>query len=326
MPLRVRTLADLGEAALIERIAKRAGGSTSRSASAKDWLLGIGDDAAILRPRPGSDLVFSVDAQVENVHFRFGRETPTTIGRRALAVNLSDLAAMGATPVGALLSLAAPAALPLARFDALIEGFVAESECYRCPLIGGNLTRAEDCSLHVTVIGRVARGAALRRGTLRAGDELYVTGHLGAAALARHRADRRGGRLTRVPVPRLETGEHLARSPSTSACIDLSDGLATDLGHLLASSGLGAQIDVEALPLARGFERGCAALDLDPRVLAVSGGEDYELLFARRPDRGRRATRTGAAYGGVPITRIGRVTVQPGIRGLPPGEPPGHHF
>jgi thiamine-monophosphate kinase len=321
MPRRLRTLSEIGESALIARIARRAGHAPNT-----DWPLGIGDDAAILRPRAGSDLVLSTDAQVENVHFRFGREMPRTVGRRALAVNLSDLAAMGATPVGCLLSLAVPADLGLNVFDALIDGIVAEGERYACPLVGGNLARAEDCSLHVTVVGRIVRGRALLRGRLRPGDELFVTGVLGSAALARQRADLLGTRHARVPVPRLEAGSRLARSKATTACIDLSDGLATDLAHLLEGSGLGARVELDELPVARRFVRDCADLGLDPKRLMLEGGEDYELLFARRVGRrGREIGRLEADFG-IRLTRIGRVVDRPGIEGLPPTSGQGHHF
>lgn len=329
MVRRARTLTDLGESALIERIARRAG-----HAPKKDWPLGIGDDAAILRPRAGSEIVLSTDAQVENVHFRFGRETPRVIGRRALVVNLSDLAAMGATPVGCLLSLAAPADLELRVFDAMIAGLVDETRRYRCPLVGGNLTRAESCSLHVTVVGRVALGAALRRKGLTEGDELFVTGSLGGASLARLRADREGTPLLRVPVPRLDLGRRLARSKGTTACIDLSDGLATDLehllrkppGHPLGSRRLGAEIDIEALPAPRGFARACQKLDLDSKRLMLEGGEDYELLFARRPGPRAWDTENLERASGVAITRIGRVVSRPGLHGLLPEARSGHHF
>lgn len=334
MARRARTLSDLGEAALIERIARRAG-----RAPGSLWPLAIGDDAAVLRPPADADLVLSTDAQVENVHFRFEREAPRTIGRRALAVNLSDLAAMGAAPLGGLLSLAAPRSLEVAVFDALIDGVVAEGKRYGCPLVGGNLSRAQHCSLHVTVVGRVARDRALRRDTLRAGDEVFVTGDLGAAALARLRADATGRRSTRVPVPRLAAGRRLARWRETTACIDVSDGLRTDLAHLLEDRRLGAEIDASAVPRPRGFSRACASLGLDPEALLFDGGEDYELLFARRPgsraDRGapgragdaRVATADRLASTlGVRVTRIGRVSDRPGIRGLPARRRPGHHF
>jgi len=320
MPRRESTLADLGEAALIRRIARRAGHPESAT-----WPQAIGDDAAILRPRKTEDLVLSTDAQVEGVHFRFGRESPRTIGRRALAVNLSDLAAMGARPVGALLSLCAPAELTLSVFDGLVAGFVDEARRFDCPLVGGNLSKARECSLTVTVVGRVKRGQALRRKGLRPGDLLFVTGELGAAALARLRADRSGGQLRRTPTPRIKAGLALARITGIRACIDLSDGLATDLGHLLEARGLGAEIDPCRLPTPRGFAAACARLGLDATTLQVAGGEDYELLF------GLPASSTWAKPGrlgerlGVSVSQIGHVLRQPGIRGLPK-IPAGHHF
>jgi len=320
MPRRERTLADLGEPALIRRIARRAGHSPGKS-----WTLGIGDDAAILRTRPNEELVFSTDTQVEGVHFLFGRETPRTIGRRALAVNLSDLAAMGAEPVGALLSLCAPSDMALTVFDGLIAGFVDEARRFSCPLVGGNLSSAQISSLTVTVIGRCARGGALRRKGLRAGDLLYVTGTLGVAALARLRADRDGTALRRVPTPRIDAGRALARMGAVHACIDLSDGLASDLGQLLDGTSLGAEIDLAELPAPRGLQRACRELGIDSAALLAGGGEDYELLFALAPK--------GAAIGpsalrkrlGVPVSRIGRVVPRAGIRGLPASST-GHHF
>lgn len=315
-----RTLSDLGESALIARIARRAGRSVGH-----DWALGIGDDAAILRPRSGQELVVTTDAQVEGVHFRFGRETPRTIGRRALLVNLSDLAAMGATPVGALLSLSAPGQAPVAVFDGIIAGLVAESKRFGCPLVGGNLSSAGEWSLHVTVIGRCPKGRALRRRGLAAGDGLFVTGVLGAASLARLRADRSGARLTRVPTPRIDAGRALARLAGTRACIDVSDGLSTDLAHLLEADGLGADVDTSRLPRPRGFDRGCAALGLDPVQLLAGGGEDYELLFAFRSGRNQASEAILGRRLGVEVRRIGRIRRQPGILGLP-AVATGHHF
>jgi len=320
MPRRDKRLSDLGELALIERIARRAGRGTGGR-----WSLGIGDDAAILRPRAGEELVFSTDSLVEDVHFRFAREGPRAVGRRALAVNLSDLAAMGATPVGALLALCAPADLALSTFDAMIAGFDQEARRFACPLVGGNLSRAEKCSLTVTVIGRVARGRALRRRGLAAGDALFVTGVLGRAALRRLEADRRGGRLAFVPEPRLEAGRRLARIGAAKACIDLSDGLAGDLGQLLREAGLGAEVDPAGLPAAPGFAGACRRLGVDPIALQTTGGEDYELLFALAPGRLADDEAALSRRLGVRVTRIGRVVAGRAIRGIP-APPARHHF
>jgi thiamine-monophosphate kinase len=315
----LRTLSDLGESALIRRIARRAG------RPAREWLVGIGDDAAILRPGRDEDLVFSTDVRVEGVHFRFGRESPRVIGRSALAVNLSDLAAMGAEPVGTLLSLCAPGEMTVEVFDGMVAGFVDEARRFACPLVGGNLSRAESCNLTVTVIGRCARGRALGRSGLRVGDVLYVTGLLGAAALARLRADREGGALRRVPTPRLEAGRALAALPGTRACIDLSDGLTSDLGQLLTGSTHGVEVEFDALPTPRGFSAACRKLGLDPAWVQTAAGEDYELLFVLDPKRAELDPASLSARLGVPVARIGQVVGRPGIRGLPPLEG-GHHF
>jgi thiamine-monophosphate kinase len=320
MPRRERILADLGESALIRRIARRAGHPAGRP-----WALGIGDDAAILRPSAHDELVVSTDATVEGVHFLFERESPRTIGRRALAVNLSDLAAMGARPVGTLLSLCAPPGMSLATFDGLVGGFVNEARRHACPLVGGNLSKAENCSLTVTIIGACPRGRALRRSGLRAGDHLFVTGTLGAAALARMRADHEGSRLRRVPQPRLEAGRTLARIDGIRACIDLSDGLVTDLAHLLEGTSLGAEIEIQDLPSPRGFSKACLELSLDPVELLVAGGEDYELLFALAPKTALMGALALQKRLGVPVSRIGRVVRQSGIRGLP-AHLREHHF
>ena len=321
MPRRaVKRLSDLGELALIERIARKAGGAPGGR-----WSLGIGDDAALLRGRAGEELVFSTDTLVEDVHFRFGRETPRTVGRRAIAVNLSDLAAMGAEPVGLLLGLCAPASLPVGVFDGLIAGVVFEAERFGCPLVGGNLARAPICSLSVTVIGRVEAGRALRRTGLAPGDLVFVTGVLGRAALLRLRADRKRSPLHAVPEPRIEAGRRLARIASTRACIDLSDGLASDLGHLLRASHVAAEIDPAALPRARGFAGACRAMGVDPLTLQAAGGEDYELLFALAPGRLASDPPELSRRLGVPVTRIGSIVAGRGIRGLPV-EAARHHF
>jgi len=320
MPRAPKRLSDLGELALIERIARRAG----RSPGGR-WSLGIGDDAALLRGRAGEELVFSTDTLVEDVHFRFEREGPRLVGRRALAVNLSDLAAMGAAPVGVLLGLCAPADMSVSTFDALIAGVAFEAKRFRCPLVGGNLSRAEKCSLTLTVIGSVSQGHALRRTGLVEGDILFVTGVLGLAALRRLTADRSKRRLRHVPEPRIEAGRRLARLREARACIDLSDGLASDLGQLLRPARVAAEIDVAALPSAPGFTRACHRLGLDPLALQTTAGEDYELLFGLAPGRLADDPKGLSRQLGVRVSRIGRVVAGRGIRGLPSAAVR-HHF
>jgi thiamine-monophosphate kinase len=307
------TLEQLGEFNLIDRIAARAAKLDS-----PDVIVGIGDDAAILRPGAREDVVVSTDVLVENIHFRWSNQSPGTIGRRALLVNLSDLAAMGARPMGFTLALSAPPSLPVPRMDAFLTGLLREARTHRCPLVGGNLSRATETSLAVTVLGAVPRGRALTRSGARPGDRIFVTGTLGGAGLALARSRARGATLRHLPTPRVEAGRILSRLKQRGACIDLSDGLASDLPHLLRASGVGAAIEVPRLPLPRGFAAGCAKQKLDPVRLAIHAGEDYELLFTLGGTSGKvpsEAALSGRL--GVRVTQIGVITAAPGLKGLP---------
>jgi thiamine-monophosphate kinase len=309
----------LGEFGLIERIARAA----ARRGGARGIAVDLGDDAAVLRVRAGEELAISTDACFEDVHFRLRSESPRTLGARALAASLSDLAAMGARPLGCLLALAAPPTLTVATADGLIAGLLDVAARHGCPLVGGNLSRARELSLTLTVIGAAARGRALRRGVARAGDRLFVTGTLGGAALERARAERGLGRIRRVPVPRLRAGRALARLRGRVSCIDVSDGLAADLVQLLAGSGLGAELDLARIPVPPGYRAACARLGLEPGALASGGGEDYELLFTV-PPAAASAPRLSRRLG-MPVAEIGRVVMRaPGAR---PARVPGwRHF
>lgn len=267
---------DRGEFAWIEKIRRR----VARGPASRNVALGIGDDAALLRLRAGEQLAVSTDAFVEGVHFRFRNESARTIGRRAVVAALSDLAAMGARPLGCTWSLAAPSELPGGEFSGLSAGVVDEAQRWGAPLVGGNLTRANEVSLHLTALGATGRGKALTRQGVRVGDRILVTGTLGGVALERALAERGQVRVRRVPVPRLSAGRVLARIPAL-ACIDISDGLAADLSHLL-SPGLALPLELARVPVPRGFLRRCEREALDPEALALRGGQDYELLFALR--------------------------------------------
>lgn len=309
----MKTLRQLGEFKLIARIAARA-----RKLETPEVIAGIGDDAAILRPRAGEDVVVSTDVLVENIHFRFHNQSPTTIGRRALLVNLSDLAAMGARPLGFTLALSAPATLPVARVDALLAGLLREAKTYRCPLIGGNLSRAAETSLVVTVLGAIRRGGALRRAGARPGDRIFVTGTLGGAGLALARSQARRAKLRQLPTPRLAAGRALARMKQRGACIDISDGLASDLDHILEASRVGAAIDIARIPMPRGFSAACARQQLDPVQIATRAGEDYELLFTLRRSTARGSSEEALSRRlGVRVTQLGEITASLGVKGLP---------
>jgi thiamine-monophosphate kinase len=293
-------LRDLGEFGLIARIERAA----RRLGVPRGVVIGIGDDAAVLRPRAREDVVLSTDALVEGVHFRWSTQSARSIGRRALVANLSDLAAMGARPLGFTLALAAPPQLPVQRIDGVLAGLLLEASAHGCALVGGNVSAAREVSLTLAVLGAVARGRALTRAGARAGDRIFVTGQLGAAALDLARAER-GGRLRRVPQPRLRAGRALARIPAVTACIDVSDGLAADLRHLVDERGLAARIDPSAVPRPRRFAAACARLGLDPEQLALAGGEDYELLFTLRGDSPSAAQLTRRL--GLAVSEIGSV-------------------
>ena len=279
-------------------------------------VLGVGDDCALLQPTPGHQLAVSSDMLVEGRHFFAGAE-PEALGHKALAVNLSDLAAMGARPLGFTLALALPAAdeawlAPFAR------GLFALADAHACPLVGGDTTRGP-LTISITVFGELLPGHALRRDAARAGDELWISGRTGEARLAL--ALRRGepwarGELATVqdrmdrPMPRLALGQALAATEGVHAALDVSDGLLGDLGHILKASGVGAEIGMNALPVAPAL----SALDEGPRLdCLLAGGDDYELLFTADASA-RKAVLSAGRRAGTAVARIGRLTRTPGIR------------
>ncbi len=274
-----------------------------------DVKLGIGDDAAVLAVPAGQELVVAIDTMVEGVHFPRGT-SPEDIGWKALAVNLSDLAAMGATPAWALLALTMPrndAAVTADFVDGLATGFFELAQSWRLALVGGDTTSGPLC-LSVAVHGFVPPGQALTRSGARAGDIVLVTGTLGDAALI--------GRLNR-PTPRLSAG--LALRGQASACLDVSDGLIADLGHVAEASGLGAHIDAGLLPLSPSM---LAMFDDEQaRMFALTGGDDYELCFTVPANR-VADVQADLARIGCGATRIGRMVEGAGVQVLDAnGEP-----
>ena len=302
----------LSEFELIDRFFRR---------PAPHAILGVGDDAALLAPTLGCELVASVDMLIEGTHFLPDAE-PEALGHKTLAVNLSDIAAMGARPRWALLACALLEADP-AWLASFARGFLALADAYGVELVGGDTTRGQ-LALCVTILGEAPSGRALRRSGARAGDAIYVSGRLGDAALAvAHHAGRvvltPAERaycelaLTR-PTPRIALGERL-RGLATAA-IDVSDGLTGDLGHILDASRVGATVDLSLLPRSPAFD---SRLPGAERALALdcllAGGDDYELLFTALPSAD--AALAGLAREtGVPVTRIGRIEAGQGVRVL----------
>jgi thiamine-monophosphate kinase len=279
--------------------------------------LGIGDDCALLAPTAGMQTAISSDMLVEGRHF-FAGEDAQRLGHKSLAVNLSDLAAMGARPVAFTLALALPAAEP-AWLEGFSRGLFALADAHGCELIGGDTTKGP-LNICITVFGEVAPGRALRRSAARAGDDVWVSGTLGDArlALAGYRgelalpADAQAAAGTRMhtPTPRVALGVLLAERNLAHAAIDISDGLVGDLGHILARSRVGATLDADALPAGPVLATQPQALR---RAFTAAGGDDYEICFTAPASR-REAILAAAAESGTVVTRIGRIEDAAGLR------------
>jgi thiamine-monophosphate kinase len=320
----------MGEFELLARIRERLPADGPRI------RLGSGDDAAITVP--GGATATSIDALVEGVHFRRDRATLAQIGHKALATALSDLAAMGAEPGEAYVALGVPPDLDEDGCLELLDGMAALAAATGTTLAGGDLSRAAQLLLAVTVVGHAPEASSLiGRGGARSGDALVLTGEIGAAAagliLLEDDADWnidhpiRGSMFQSAeelrarqlePAARLGAGQALAAGGAT-AMIDLSDGLGGDARHLAASSGVGLRIDAGALPLAPGIEEVAAAIGRDPIELAADGGEDYELLAAIPAERIEEATTAVRDAEGIALTPIGEVVADGGVEIRLPG-------
>jgi thiamine-monophosphate kinase len=324
------------ERSLIDSIEAELAGTLGRTANAPRLICGPGDDAAVVRARPLC--VVSVDTIVEGTHFhlREGRSTPGEVGHRALAAALSDLAAMGAEPGEAYIALGLPAGLSEEQALALVRAAAVLAAANGTTIAGGDVVAAAALTVSVTVVGWAEREDQLvTRGGARGGDIVGVTGSLGAAgaalAVLNAREDARrassGGApfgegegvgaaaipgservlaRARAPLPRLREGRALAAA-GVHAMIDLSDGLATDAGHVGCASGVELRIALERLPLADGVATVCAALGADPHELAASAGEDYELCFCAAPEHREQVESAITAAGNSRITWIGDV-------------------
>lgn len=297
-----------GELALLETIRSRAAGVLRSSSGNSRVRLGIGDDCAVLRPKAGEEVSVTTDLSIEGRHFRLNWHSPESVGHRTLARGLSDLAAMGARPVAAFLSLGLARELTVAEdgpawVERFLDGLLGLAAVHGVPLAGGDLAESPLALADIVLTGVVPRGQALLRSGAKAGDRIYVTGSLGGAAteLAALAADPRAFRDRRssdgpaphlFPQPRVKQGIWLRKRGLATAAMDLSDGLSTDLAHICDESRVAAEINEAALPLGPG-----ATLET-----ALHGGEDYELLFTA--DKSEKVPREIA---GVAVTEIGRI-------------------
>lgn len=306
------SLAACGEFGLIERIRAQVRGRD-------DILLGIGDDCCATTLPPREVLLTTTDLLLEGIHFRRAWTDLFALGRKAVAVNISDVAAMGGTPRTLSLGLALPSGLSPEEFDQLINGVLAAAQDYGAVLTGGDTCRSPDgLMISLTVQGSVLPTRMLRRSGARIGDRLYVSGTLGDSALALREllAGRIPGqeiaRRHHQPTARLRLGQELARRQLATALIDLSDGLLADLGHILDASGVGARINAATLPLSTTF-RAALANEAGLLELALGGGEDYELLWSAPPAAVDALVALGTELE-LELTCIGAVEAEAGLK------------
>jgi len=304
-------LSAIGEFGFINRI-------KAKSLSNQGVILGIGDDTAVTAITPGMVLLSTADLLVQGIHFRLDWSDAVTLGRKSLAVNLSDIAAMGGIPRYALLSLAIPAELPLEFMESFMSGFLELAERYGVALIGGDTSASKTgLMINVTLLGEQYPDRITKRSGACSGDIICVSGTTGDSALGLDSLKR--GTLKREPVmrhldpvPQVELGIALAGQKIATAMIDISDGLYADLGHILESSSKGARICIDDLPLSDSFKRAVAKNSQDYYRLPLAGGEDYELLFTLHPSKLKDAE-SAALICGTSVAVIGEITDETGI-------------
>lgn len=307
----------LGEFGLIQTIRQQF--------TVPEGTLGIGDDCAVLPQATGRDTLVSTDMLVEGSHFLLEDISPYQLGWKSAAVNISDIAAMGGKPTASFLSFGLPKSLSAEWMQEFIRGYREISELYGVPLLGGDTTSSPDrLCISVTVMGECAHGAAILRSGAKPGDLICVSGTLGDSAAGLHvilnhldRSDELNATLVERhyrPYPHVYQGLVLsgqtaaAGKPLATAMMDISDGIGSDLKHIMEESGVGAEVDVNALPISPEVLEFCKCEGLDPVELAVSGGEDYGLLFTVAPDA-IEALRAALAESGLQhLTAIGRIT------------------
>jgi len=310
-------LSDLGEFGFIDRIAQHH--PTKRTSVLK----GIGDDAAVLALSEKSVVLLSTDQLIEGYHFRLDMTNGWELGWKTLAVNLSDIAAMGGVPVGFTVSLGIPTqAMSLAFLDDFYKGATSLGNTFGVELLGGDTSQGgERLIISVSIVGETAKDEVIYRDGGKDGDTLYVTGFLGDAALGLALLER-GIKRTAIeellkrylcPTPRVREGWLLAERKIPNAMIDISDGLLADLNHIVRQSGIGGEIELPLVPLSSELKDKATRYELDPLALALGGGDDYELLFCISPEK-RDAMDQLREELTCPVTRIGKLSA--GIEGI----------
>ena len=253
-----------------------------------EGMLGIGDDCAVM-PGGEGELIYSTDMLMEGVHFLRDAASPEDIGWKSLAVNLSDIAAMGGTPVATFLSIALPKDAQGKWAERFIIGYAELSRMFNVPLLGGDTTSSlRDIAINVGILGRTPYGRSIKRNGAAPGQKIYVTGNLGDSAGGLQAILNNWDRIPQVlsliqshhkPVPQIETGQALMKTGLVGAMMDISDGIASDLRHILKASGVGAEVHLDRIPMSDNLKSVCDEYGKNPYMLATCGGEDYQLLF-----------------------------------------------
>jgi thiamine-monophosphate kinase len=308
------TVAELGERELVARIRRRL---DAEALAAPTLVIGNGDDAAVVASKRNRQIVLTVDAQVEGVHFERRFSTLEDIGARAVAVNVSDLAAMGATPRWLLLSLVLPASCFVDEVERLVGGVASEARVYGASVVGGNVTSSPGPTIvDITAVGDVRPRRALPRGGGRPGDLLYVSGTVGGAAAGLEMlqaGDRREPISAcvaryRRPIARVRLGRAMSDAKAARAAMDLSDGLADAAAQLSEASGCGLELEAGSIPIDAEARDWWNGRQRDPLEAALAGGDDYELLFAVPRNSGGRLRHVAQRVATPGLTRIGRLT------------------
>lgn len=324
------TVAQVGEFGLIHRLDELL---RREGVQAPAVTVGIGDDTAAFIPRPGWAVLVTCDCMVEGRHYLTDRTAPLSLGRRAMAMNISDIGAMGGRPLYALVSLGLRADTAVAEVEGMYRGFLAELNPFGACVIGGNLTKADHAQfIDITLVGEVEPEKVLRRSAARPGDAILVTGFPGQAAAglglvlgAKASADSLDQSLIRKyhePSHRAREGRAVAERGCANAVIDTSDGFLGDLGHILEESGVGAELIQASFPVSEALRKAAPALGRDLYDLVLGDSDDYELILTCPPDRIASVRAAIASVGDVPVSEVGRITDRPGVveLQLPDGE------
>ena len=322
-----QTLSDIGEFGLIDRIHELLEKEGLRTPGV---TLGIGDDTASFRPREGHEILVTCDAMVEGRHYLPEHITPLDVGRRAMALNISDIGAMGGRPLYALVSLGLKAETRVTDVEAIYRGFMAELNPFGASVIGGNVTKTEHAMfIDITLIGEVKKDKMVHRSGATAGDAILVTGYPGESAAGLHLLlnaeppdDLSGHPLLQAyntPSHRAREGEAIARSGYATAMIDTSDGFLGDLGHICEESGVGATLILEKIPMRKELKEAAAQLGREPFELALQESDDYELIITCAAENVDGICSAIDSVSEVDVTQVGQITeVGDGIKLIMP--------